>query len=672
MSDDIALKCINAIRTLSMDAVQQANSGHPGTAMAMAPVAYEIWNHHMCYDPAAPDWPNRDRFVLSIGHASMLLYSMLHLTQTRDNGGPAISIDDIKAFRQLHSKCAGHPESHLVAGIETTTGPLGQGAANSVGMAIASKWQAEYFNRPGYELFDYDVYVIAGDGCMMEGITSEAASLAGHLKLSNLCWFYDNNKITIEGETKLAFTEDVAARFKGYGWNVTHVEDANDLDELNKAIEFFKSNDDAPTLVVTDSHIAWGAPTKQDTHDAHGAPLGEDEIAGTKEFYGWTHEKWHVPDEVPAHFKANIGERGASARKAWEAKLAEYKSEFPDQAGHLECMQANELPEGWDANLPEFETDEKGIAGRSASGKILNALAGNIPWLMGGSADLAPSTKTLLDGESDFSAENYGGRNFHFGVREHAMGSIINGMALSKLRPYGAGFLIFSDYSRATFRLGVIMEIAPIYVFTHDSIGVGEDGPTHQPIEHMASLRAIPGLSVFRPGDANEIIEAWKVVLRNSHQPAVFAFTRQDMPVFDRSKYNSAEGVANGGYVLADSDSDPEVILIAPGSEVALCVDAYEQLTAEGIKARVVSMASWDLFEKQSQEYRDSVLPPNVTARVAVEMASTFGWERYVGMTGAIIGMTSYGASAPLEDMLPHFGFTVEKVVEAAKGQVAG
>jgi transketolase len=672
MSDSIALKCINTIRTLSMDAVQAANSGHPGTPMAMAPVAYETWNHHMRYDPEAPEWPNRDRFVLSIGHASMLLYSMLHLTQTKDDGELSINIEDIKSFRQLHSKCAGHPESHVAAGIETTTGPLGQGAANSVGMAISSKWQAEYFNKPDYELFNYDVYVIAGDGCMMEGVTSEAASLAGHLKLSNLCWFYDNNKITIEGETKLAFTEDVGARFKGYGWNVLHVEDANDLDALSEALDSFKSNNDAPTFIVVDSHIAWGAPTKQDTHDAHGSPLGEDEIAGTKEAYGWTHETWHVPEEVPAHFNNNIGARGATARAAWESKFAEYKSEFPELAGHLECMQANKLPEGWDANLPEFEADPKGVAGRSASGKVLNALAKNIPWLLGGSADLAPSTKTLLDGESDFCAEDYSGRNFHFGVREHAMGSIINGMALSKMRPYGAGFLIFSDYSRATFRLGAIMGIAPIYIFTHDSIGVGEDGPTHQPIEHLASLRAIPGLSLFRPGDANEITEAWKVVLQNNHQPTVFAFTRQDMPVFDRSKYNSAEGVANGGYVLADSEGDPDVILIGSGSEVSLCVDAHEQLKEEGIKARVVSMPSWDLFESQSQEYRESVLPPNITARVAVEMASTFGWERYVGMTGAIIGMRSYGASAPLKDMLPYFGFTLEKVVEAAKGQLAG
>jgi transketolase len=671
MPDDIALKCINTIRTLSMDAVQAANSGHPGTPMAMAPVAYETWNHHMRYDPEAPDWPNRDRFVLSIGHASMLLYSMLHLTQTKDGGELSISIDDIKSFRQLHSKCAGHPESHVAAGIETTTGPLGQGAANSVGMAIASKWQAEYFNKPGYDLFNYDVYVIAGDGCMMEGVTSEAASLAGHLKLSNLCWFYDNNKITIEGATKLAFTEDVGARFKGYGWNVLHVEDANDLNALSEALDSFKDNHDAPTFIIVDSHIAWGAPTKQDTHDAHGAPLGEDEIAGTKAAYGWTHEKWHVPEEVPEHFNANIGARGATARAAWEAKFADYKGEFPELAGHLESMQANALPEGWDANLPEFDADPKGVAGRSASGKVLNALAKNIPWLLGGSADLAPSTKTLLDGESDFSAEDYSGRNFHFGVREHAMGSILNGMSLSKLRPYGAGFLIFSDYSRATFRLGAIMGISPIYIFTHDSIAVGEDGPTHQPIEHLASLRAIPGLSLFRPGDANEITEAWKVAIQNNHQPTVFAFTRQEMPVFDRTKYNSAQGVSNGGYVLADSDGDPDVILIGSGSEVSLCVNAYEQLKAEGKNARVVSMPSWDLFESQSQAYRDSVLPPNITARVAVEMASTFGWERYVGMTGAIIGMRSYGASAPLKDMLPYFGFTVEKVVEAAKGQLA-
>ncbi|HLG16405.1 MAG TPA: transketolase [Blastocatellia bacterium] len=674
--------CVNTIRTLSMDAVQQANSGHPGTPMAMAPVAYCLWQRFLRFDPDDPIWPNRDRFVLSMGHASMLLYSMLHLTGVKAVnpeyerlGELSVPLDDIKRFRQLDSRCPGHPEYRWTSGIETTTGPLGQGVATSVGMAIAGKWMASYFNRPGFEMFDYDVYALAGDGCMMEGVSGEAASLAGHLKLSNLCWIYDNNKITIEGHTAWAFSEDVATRFIAYGWNVTRVGDANDLEMLERAFKTFKSTSDRPTLIIVDSHIAWGAPNKQDTHAAHGEPLGEEEIRLTKRNYGWPEDaKFLVPDEVREHFAEGIGRRGASLREAWLAKFEEYTKSFPELADRLSRMQRRELPEGWDKDLPVFPADAKGVAGRDASAKVLNAVAKNVPWLIGGSADLAPSTKTRLtfDGAGDFTAENYAGRNFHFGIREHAMGSILNGLSLSKVRPYGSGFLIFSDYSRPPIRLSAIMEIPTIYIFTHDSIGVGEDGPTHQPIEQLASLRAIPGLMILRPGDANEVAEAWRVIMHLHHEPAVLILSRQALPTLDRAKYAPAAGVAKGAYVLGDArDGKPDVLLLASGSEVSLCVEAYEKLTADGVKARVVSVPSWELFEQQDEGYRNSVIPPEVTARVSVEQASTFGWARFTGLAGERIGMKTFGASAPLKELQKKFGFTTDNVIAAAKRQLA-
>jgi len=674
--------CINTIRTLSVDAVQQANSGHPGTPMGMAPVGYNLWQNFLRYDPANAAWPDRDRFVLSIGHASMLLYSLLHLTGVKavdDHNQPtnqlAVPMEDIKRFRQLGSKCPGHPEYRFTSGVETTTGPLGQGVANSVGMAIAEKWQAQHFNRPGFEIFNYSVYAMCGDGDMMEGISSEAASLAGHLKLGNLCWIYDSNRITIEGSTDLAFNDDIAARFLSYGWHVETVADANDLDAMSKALRAFQNINDRPTMIIVHSHIGYGAPNKQDTKEAHGEPLGEDEIRLAKKNYGWPEDaKFLVPDGVREHFREGIGKRGQGLRAKWDALLGEYKKQFPDLARSLDQMQKRELPDGWDKNLPVFPADAKGMAGRDASGKTLNVLAQNVPWLMGGAADLAPSTKTRLtfSDAGDFEPDNYGGRNFHFGIREHVMAAALNGMSLSHVRPYGSGFLIFSDYARASIRLSAIMEIPTIHVFTHDSIGVGEDGPTHQPIEQLASLRAIPGMHVFRPGDANEVVEAWKVIMKFRHEPALLAVSRQPVPVLDRTKYASASGVAKGGYVLADTvDGKPEVILIATGTEVPLTVDAYEKLKTEGVKARVVSMPSWELFDSQDKGYRDSVLPPSIRARVAVEMASVFGWERYVGLDGCIVGMRSFGASAPLKDLLKHFGFTVDAVIAAAKDVLA-
>ena len=670
--------CINTIRTLSMDGVQQANSGHPGTPMAMAPVAYELWQEFLAYDPQDAAWPNRDRFVLSIGHASMLLYSMLHLTGVKQLDGHnvptdqlAVPLDDIRRFRQLGSKCPGHPEYRWTSGVETTTGPLGQGVANSVGFAIAERWLANHFNRPGFELFNYNVYAMCGDGDMMEGISSEAGSLAGHLKLGNLCWIYDSNRITIEGSTDLAFNDNILARFASYGWNVAEVADANDANALRNALKSFQLVNDRPTMILVHSHIAYGAPTKHDTKEAHGEPLGEEEIKGAKRFYGWPEDaKFLVPDGVREHFQEGIGKRGADLRAKWETLRGEYAEQFPDLAKQLDLMLKRELPEGWDKDLPVFPADAKGMAGRDASGKALNVLAHNVPWLMGGAADLAPSTKTRLTAADagDFQADNYGGRNFHFGIREHVMAAVLNGMSLSHVRPYGSGFLIFSDYARASIRLSAIMEIPTIHVFTHDSIGVGEDGPTHQPIEQLASLRAIPGMHTFRPGDANEMVEAWKVVMKYRHEPALILASRQPIPVLDRTKYAAASGVAKGGYILADAEGGkPDVILIGSGTEVPLCVEAYEKLKAEGVKARVVSLPCWEVFAAQDQSYRDSVLPPSIRARVAVEMASTFGWERYVGLDGKIVGMRSFGASAPLKDLLKHFGFTVEAVIAAAK-----
>ncbi len=675
-------QCINTIRTLSMDAVQAANSGHPGTAMALAPVVYSLWQHGLRFDPGDPIWPNRDRFVLSIGHASMLLYSLLHLCSVKavnpayeTVGEFSVTLDDIKKFRQLDSKCPGHPEYRWTSGVETTTGPLGQGVATSVGMAMASRWMGAQFNRPEFRMIDYDVYALCGDGCMMEGVTGEAASLAGHLKLSNLCWIYDNNQITIEGRTDLAFTEDVAARFIAYGWNVTRVGDANDLAMLDRALAVFRRCEDRPTLIIVDSHIGYGAPRKQDSSAAHGEPLGEEEIRLAKRQYGWPEEvTFLVPPGVPEHFQRGMGARGRAAREQWMARFAAYTLRYPELADALYRMQRRGLPDGWDQNLPTFPADPKGLAGRDASAQVLNAVACRVPWLIGGSADLTPSTKTRLtvEGAGDFSPADYGGRNLHFGVREHAMGAILNGLSLSKVRAFGSGFLIFSDYAKPAIRLSAIMEIPVIHVFTHDSIGVGEDGPTHQPIEQLASLRAVPGLLVIRPADANEVTEAWRVIMRLHHQPAILVLSRQVLPTLDRTAYASASGLKKGAYVLADApEGKPEVLLLATGSEVSLCVAAYERLIAEGVQARVVSMPSWELFERQSQAYRDQVLPPQVTARISVEQAATTGWDRYIGLAGTSIGMNTFGASAPLKTLQQKFGFTPEHLMTVVKEQLA-
>ena len=679
---ELDLLCINTIRTLSMDAVQKANSGHPGTPMALAPVAYCLWQQFLRYDPEDPAWPNRDRFILSNGHASMLLYSMLYLAGVRAvspegerSNEPAVSLDDIKNFRQLSSKTPGHPEYRLTAGVETTTGPLGQGVSNSVGMAIAQRWLAEHFNRPGFEMFNFNVWAICGDGDLMEGVSAEAASVAGHLRLSNLCWIYDNNKITIEGATDLAFSEDVGARFESYGWDVTHVHDANDLSQLGSAFHHALGVTDRPKLIIVDSHIAWGAPNRHDTKEAHGEPLGEEEIKLTKRVYGWPEDaKFLVPDGVLGNFRSGIGQRGHHERKQWLALFNKYSEQYPDLAIELERMQQRELPDGWDKDLPTFPPDAKGLATRESSSKILNAIAKNHPWLMGGAADLYPSTKTRLtfEGVGDFKAGNYNARNFHFGIREHSMGAIVNGMTLCGIRGYGSTFFIFSDYMKPPIRLSSIMELPSIWIFTHDSIGVGEDGPTHQPIEQLAALRSIPGLTLFRPADANEVVEAWKAIMKLQERPAALALTRQALPTVDRAKYASAAGLARGAYILADADGGkPQVILIGTGSEVSLCVDAFEKLKQEGIKARVVSMPSWDVFEAQDQSYRDQVLPPAVTARVAVEQGSTLGWERYVGSRGRVIGMHSFGASGPIKDVQKHFGFTSDAVLKAARAVLA-
>jgi len=673
--------CVNTIRTLSIDAVQAANSGHPGTPMALAPLVYTLWNRVMRFDPQDPIWPNRDRFVLSNGHASMLLWSVLHLTGTRAVnakyerlGQLAVTLEDIRRFRQPHSHAPGHPEYHLVSGVETTTGPLGQGIATSVGMAIAQKWLASRYNKPGFDLFTYDIHAVCGDGCLMEGVGSEAASLAGHLQLDNLCWVYDNNHITIEGSTRLAFTEDVAARFASYGWNVLRAGDANDIDAIEQRIRTFRETRGKPTLVILDSHIGYGSPHRHDTAAAHGEPLGEEEARLTKRAYGWPEDaKFLVPEGVCEHFAAGIGARGAQAHREWNDLLASYRTRFPQLAAEIDQMQERALPAGWDQGLPVFPPDEKGLAGRDASGKVLNALAQNIPWLIGGSGDLAPSNKTALTfaGAGDLEADTPGGRNLHFGIREHAMGAIVNGLSLSKLRAFGATFFIFSDYARPAIRLSALMELPTIFVFTHDAMGDGEDGPTHQPIEHLASMRAIPGLLVLRPGDANEVTEAYRVVMQLRHEPAVLVLSRQPLPTLDRRRYASASGVARGAYVLADAPgAGPEIILIASGSEVSLAVEAHEALAAKGIRSRVVSMPCWELFEHQDEAYRDGVLPPGVQARVAIEQASTFGWERYVGRKGRVIGMQTFGASAPLKELQKEFGFTVENVVAAANAEL--
>jgi transketolase len=674
--------CINTIRTLSIDAVQQANSGHPGTPMALAPLVYTIWNRVMRFDPKNPIWPNRDRFVLSNGHASMLLWSVLHLTQTQAVNGeyeivgqPSVTLDDIRRFRQLNSKAPGHPEYHWVSGVETTTGPLGQGVATSVGMAIAQKWLANRYNRPGFDIFDYNIYAVCGDGCMMEGIASEAASLAAHLGLDNLCWVYDNNHITIEGNTSIAFTEDVATRFLGYGWNVLRVGDANDTNRIEHALDVFRKTKGRPTFIILDSHIGYGSPHKQDTAAAHGEPLGEEEVRLAKHSYGWPEDaKFLVPDGVYEHFSAGIGAQGAKAHREWTELFESYRAAHPELAGEIDQMLRRELPRAWDHNLPVFPADSKGVAGREASGKVLNVLAQNIPWLLGGSADLGPSNKTLLTYENagDFQTATPGGKNLHYGIRENAMGAIVNGLSLSKLRAFGATFFIFSDYMRPTIRLSALMELPSIFVFTHDAIGDGEDGPTHQPVEHLASLRAIPGLVTLRPADANEVVEAYRYIMQLRHKPAVLVLSRQPLPTLDRSQYAPASGVAHGAYVLADGPgANPEVILIATGSEVSLALNAHEALIAEGIRSRVVSMPSWDIFDEQPLEYRNHVLPPSVKARISIEQASTFGWERYVGSSGQMIGMKTFGASAPLKELQKKFGFEPDRIIAAAKALLA-
>ncbi|MGA9388862.1 MAG: transketolase [Candidatus Sulfotelmatobacter sp.] len=673
---------ISTIRTLAIDAVQKANSGHPGAPMGLAPVTYCLWQEFLNYDPADPTWLNRDRFVLSNGHASMLLYAMLYLAGVRevDENNQvlkelAVPMEEIKRFRQLGSRTPGHPESHITSGVETTTGPLGQGVGNSVGMAIASKWLAANFNRPDFEVFNYNVYAMCSDGDLMEGIGGEAASLAGHLKLSNLCWMYDHNHVTLDGPANWSFSEDVATRFIGYGWNVTRVADANDLDILSRAFETFQKTTDRPTLIIVDSHIGYGSPHKQDTNAAHGEPLGEEEVRLVKKFYGWPEDaKFLVPEGVREHFQDGIGKRGREAHAQWSKMFAGYSQKYPELAEQLHLMQRRELPAGWDKNLPTFPADSKGVATRDSSGKVLNALAQNIPWLIGGSADLATSNKTTLkfEGAGDFEAGSYGGRNLHFGVREHAMAASVNGLVVSGIRAFGATFFNFSDYMRPSIRLAALMEIPSVFVFTHDSIGVGEDGPTHQPIEQLASLRAMPNLIVFRPGDANEVVEAWKVIAQLQSQPAALVLTRQPLPTLDRTKYAPAAGTAKGGYVLADAaGGKPEVILIGTGSEVSLCVEAYEKLKAEGVQARVVSMPSWEIFDNQDDAYKESVLPSSVTARVSVEMAATFGWEHYVGLKGRKVGMHRFGASAPLKDLLNFFGFTADAVVAEARKAIA-
>jgi transketolase len=677
---DIDQLCINTIRTLSIDAIQKANSGYPGTPMALAPLAYVLWQRFLRFDPQNPIWPNRDRFVLSNGHASMLLYSMLFLTGVKAVdpdyevvGEPSVSLEDIKRFRQLDSKCPGHPEYRWTSGVETTTGPLGQGIATSVGMAVASKWLAARYNRDGFPLFDFDVYVFCGDGDFEEGVSNEAASLAGHQRLDNLCWVYDNNHISIDGPTEVTYTDDVAARFAGYGWNVTRVGDANDLDLLTRGFEAFRNEIDRPTLIILDSHIGWGSPHKVDTAEAHGEPLGEEEVRETKRAYGWPEDaEFLVPDGVREHFDEGIGLRGRQLREEWGKLFDGYLREKTTLAREIEEMQRRELPEGWDREIPSFEADEKGMATRKASNQVENAVAARIPWLLAGSADLTGSTSVGLDedveGAEAFEPDSRSGRQLHLGIREHGSAALSNGLSVSKLRPLWSTYLTFSDYAKPAIRLSALMELPVIHIFTHDSIGLGEDGPTHQPVEHLAGLRAIPGLDVIRPADANEVAEAWRAALDRTHQPVAMVLTRQDVPIIDRSRYASAAGLRKGGYVLADpDDGDPEVILIATGSEVALAVAAHEKLISDGVRSRVVGLPCWELFERQEQPYRDEVLPPGTMARVSIEEASTLGWERFVGSEGVTIGMHTFGSSAPLKDVQTKFGFTPDKVAETAK-----
>jgi len=679
---DLDRLAINTIRTLAIDAIQKAKSGHPGTPMGMAPVAYSLWQKRLKFDPNAPLWPNRDRFLLSAGHASMLLYALLHLTRTRAANAQyevldrvSVTLDDIKSFRQLGSACPGHPEYHLTTGVEATTGPLGQGVAMSVGLAIAERWLAAYFNRPDFEVVDWRTYALAGDGCMMEGISGEAASLAGHLGLHKLCWIYDSNRVTLEGPAKLAFSEDVATRFLGYGWNVLHVRDANDEEEVLGALDRGAREASRPTLIIIESHIGYGAPHRQDSFEAHGEPLGEDEVRLTKKFYGWPEDaQFLVPDGVYRHFAEGIGTRGAAERREWNEVFAGYRAEHPDLAREFDALQDRRLPPGWDKSIPAFPPDPKGMATREASALVENAIAKNVPWLIGGAADLAPSTRTRMTfpEAGDFEQENHRGRNLHFGIREHAMGAAVNGMALAKLRPFGSGFLIFSDYMRNPIRLSALMELPALYIFTHDSIGLGEDGPTHQPIEQLAGLRAIPGLVTIRPCDANETAEAWRVAMSAPHRPTCLILTRQALPTLDRDRFTSAASLVRGAYVLADlGRGPPKVILIGTGSEVALCIAAADLLVAAGVPTRIVSMPSWELFEQQDERYREQVLPDDVAARVAVEQAAVIGWERYVGRRGAVIGMHTFGASAPLKSLLTAFGFTAERVVAAAREQIA-
>ena len=685
--------CINTLRTLAIDQVQKANSGHPGTPMGAAPTAYCLWQRFLRFDPDDANWPDRDRFVLSVGHASALLYGLLHLCgvkqrkqlkqhQREEEGSTdlAVTMVDLQTFRQAGSHCTGHPEYGWTSGVETTTGPLGQGVATSVGMAIAQAWLAATYNRPGFNLFEHRVFALAGDGDMMEGLSAEAASLAGHLKLSQLCWIYDCNHISIEGSTALTFTEDVGARFMAYGWQVLHVTDANDIALTTQCLQTFLQTRDRPTLIVVQSHIGWGAPHKQDSAAAHGEPLGIQETRSAKQFYGFDPDvNFAVPEGVREHFSTHFGRRGASVHEAWRTRFAAYRVQYPDLAAQIDCMQHRELPEQWDTGLPHFDTDAKGLATRDASSQVLNAIAARMPWLLGGAADLSPSTKTYLN--FDFAGMfepparlGNAGRNFHFGVREHAMCAVASGMALSSLRPFAASFFVFTDYCRGAIRLAAMMRLPVIYVWTHDSIAMGEDGPTHQPIEQLASFRAMPGMLLLRPADANEVIEAWRIVMQLRDGPASLVLSRQALPTLDRSRYASARGVARGAYVLADGTAAtgelPDVLLLASGSEVALCIAAYEQLAHEGVKARVISMPSWELFERQDAAYREQVLPTAVSARVSVEAAAALGWDRYVGQYGAIIAMRSFGLSAPGDVAQLQFGFEVEHVLAAAREQL--